>query len=548
MKFLSQKLLPSSSKFSHKKKFLIVIVLFFYHNVAAVKLPNNEKIPAVIVFGDSVVDSGNNNNISTLVKCNFPPYGRDFVGQRPTGRFGNGRVPSDLIAKLVGVNKILPAYLDPKLKIQDLLTGVSFTSCGSGYDPLTPKIVSVLSLSDQIDMFKTYINKITAAVGKESAATILSKSIYIVCTGSNDIVNTYFSTPLRRPRYDISAYTDLMVESASSFFQELYGLGARRIGVVSLPPIGCLSSQRTLRGGRDRGCLETINQAASLFNSKLSPEVDAFNMRLPEARLVYLDVYNTLLSLIRNPTQYGFEVMDQGCCGTGNIKVSILCTRYSPGTCNDASKYIFWDSYHPSKKGYEVITPMVFDSQTSNSSVKFLSIVIVLFLFHYASGTAVKLPENKKIPAVIVFGNSIVDPGNNNNIKTTVKANFPPYGRDFIERRPTGRFNNGRVPSDFIAESTGVKKILPPYLDPNLSLQDLLTGVSFASGGSGYDPLSSQIVSVLSLSDQLDLFKHYIRRINAAIGNERTAIILSKSIYIVCTGTDDIANTYLLHR
>ncbi|XP_068326003.1 GDSL esterase/lipase EXL3-like [Pyrus communis] len=363
MKFLSQKLLPSSSEFSQKKKFLIVIVLFFYHNVAAVKLPNNEKIPAVIVFGDSVVDSGNNNNISTVVKCNFPPYGRDFVGQRPTGRFSNGRVPSDLIAESVGVKKILPAYLDPNLKIHDLLTGVSFASGGSGYDPLTPKIVSVLSLSDQIDMFKTYINKITAAVGKESAATMVSKSIYIVCTGSNDIANTYFSTPLRRPRYDISAYTDLMVESASSFFQELYGLGARRIGVVSLPPIGCLPSQRTLRGGRDRGCSETVNQAASLFNSKLLSEIDTFNTRLPEARLVYLDVYNTLLSLIRNPTQYGFEEMDQGCCGTGNIEVSILCTRFSPGTCNDASNYIFWDSYHPSEKGYEVITPMVFDSQ-----------------------------------------------------------------------------------------------------------------------------------------------------------------------------------------
>lgn len=87
--------------------------------------------------------------------------------------------------------------------------------------------------------------------------------------------------------------------------QELYGLGARRIGVVSLPAIGCVPSLRTLSGGIDRGCSETANQAASLFNSKLSAQIDAFNGRLPEARLVYLDIYNTLLSLIQNPTQYG---------------------------------------------------------------------------------------------------------------------------------------------------------------------------------------------------------------------------------------------------
>lgn len=59
----------------------------------------------------------------------------------------------------------------------------------------------------------------------------------------------------------------------------------------------------------------------------------------------------------------GFEVANKGCCGTGNIEVSVLCTRYSPGTCNDSSKYIFWDSYHPTEKTYEILVPLVFDTQ-----------------------------------------------------------------------------------------------------------------------------------------------------------------------------------------
>ncbi|KAH0973128.1 hypothetical protein GBA52_025284 [Prunus armeniaca] len=37
--------------------------------------------------------------------------------------------------------------------------------------------------------------------------------------------------------------------------QELYDLGARRIGILSLPAIGCVPSQRTLNGGIDRGVL-----------------------------------------------------------------------------------------------------------------------------------------------------------------------------------------------------------------------------------------------------------------------------------------------------
>lgn len=54
-------------------------------------------VPAVIVFGDSVVDTGNNNNLATVFKVNYPPYGKDFYGGQPTGRFSNGKVPPDLI-------------------------------------------------------------------------------------------------------------------------------------------------------------------------------------------------------------------------------------------------------------------------------------------------------------------------------------------------------------------------------------------------------------------------------------------------------------------
>ena len=40
-------------------------------------------------------------------------------------------------------------------------------------------------------------------------------------------------------------------------------------------------------------------------------------------------------------------------------------------------------------------------------------------------------------------------------------------------------------------EELGIKELLPAYLKPNLEGSDLVTGVCFASGGSGYDPLTS---------------------------------------------------------
>ncbi|BAT99952.1 hypothetical protein VIGAN_10149800 [Vigna angularis var. angularis] len=359
MKFLFQNLL------SH----LPLIILWSFaivtqHTSVVLSLPNNEIVPAVIVFGDSIVDTGNNNFINTIFRCNFQPYGKDFGGgNQPSGRFSNGIIPSDIIAAKFGVKKILPPYLDPKLQPQDLLTGVSFASGGSGYDPLTSKSASVLSLTDQLNKFREYKSKIEEIVGENRTSTIVSKGIYILCTGSNDIANTYSFSPIRRAHYDIPAYTDLMTSQATNFLQELYGLGARRIGVIGLPALGCVPSQRTIKGGLLRNCSDSENQATMLFNTKLSSQIDALSKKISEARLVYLDIYNPLLKMIQNPAKYGFEVANKGCCGTGNFEAGILCNSLTPHICSNTENYIFWDSFHPTQEAYNVLCSLVLDNK-----------------------------------------------------------------------------------------------------------------------------------------------------------------------------------------
>ena len=49
-------------------------------------------------------------------------------------------IPFQLLAKELEIKEFLPAYMDPNLQHQDLITGVCFASGGSGYDPLTPKL------------------------------------------------------------------------------------------------------------------------------------------------------------------------------------------------------------------------------------------------------------------------------------------------------------------------------------------------------------------------------------------------------------------------
>lgn len=58
-----------------------------------------ELVPAMFIFGDSLIDNGNNNNLPSFAKANYYPYGIDFSAG-PTGRFSNGYTIVDVVGGL----------------------------------------------------------------------------------------------------------------------------------------------------------------------------------------------------------------------------------------------------------------------------------------------------------------------------------------------------------------------------------------------------------------------------------------------------------------
>ncbi|CAM8919062.1 unnamed protein product [Rhodiola kirilowii] len=321
---------------------------------SAIKIPEDKKFPALLVFGDSIGDPGNNNNMITASKADYPPYGKDFKGGMPSGRFSNGKISGDFIASELSIKEYLPAYQDPNLQPADLITGVSFASGGSGYDPLTSSSSQSTTLAQQLELFKEYKSKLYSLVGENQTNYIIARGLFGVVASTNDILDTYYTIGIRKAQYDISSYTGLMASFAADFLENLYAEGARRIGIFNAPPLGCFPFQRTLSGGAERECVEEINQASQMFNSKLTSVIDSFNSKYSDAKAVIVDVFNPLLSLIKNPKQNGFEVVDKGCCGTGLYEVVLLCSPINhPITCPDASKYVFWDTVHPTETAYK---------------------------------------------------------------------------------------------------------------------------------------------------------------------------------------------------
>ncbi|PHT68468.1 GDSL esterase/lipase [Capsicum annuum] len=93
--------------------------------------------------------------------------------------------------------------------------------------------------------------------------------------------------------------------------------------------------------------------------------------------------------------------------------------------------------------------------------------------------------------AIIIFGDSAADVRNNDYILTLFKANYPPYGRDFVTYQPTGRFCNGKLVIDMTADALGFTTYPSADLSPQASGKNLLIGANFASASAGYDDKTS---------------------------------------------------------
>ncbi|KAG2669871.1 hypothetical protein I3843_14G055500 [Carya illinoinensis] len=327
----------------------------------ATKFTTSPKFPAILIFGDSTVDDGNNNYIRTLFKSNHRPYGRDFPDHIPTGRFSNGKLVSDFIASVLRIKEtIVPPFLDPNLSDEELCTGVSFASAGSGYDNLTTVATGAISMFKQIEYFKKYLVRLKGIVGEADAKKIVNGALYLLSAGTNDFIFNFYDLPRRRLQFNISGYHEFLQNRIQIFIEDLYNLGCRKMCIAGLPPIGCLPIQMTARfeNRRDRKCLEDENLDAENYNQKLVkllPQVQAY---LPGSKLVYADVYEPLIHMINHPEKYGLVETKRGCCGTGLIEVGPLCNAIIP-ICKKSSEYLFWDSAHPSETANQYVSQYI---------------------------------------------------------------------------------------------------------------------------------------------------------------------------------------------
>ncbi|KAF3453433.1 hypothetical protein FNV43_RR03873 [Rhamnella rubrinervis] len=337
-----------------------VLGFFILFIVSRVTFSEAQKVPGIYVFGDSLVDVGNNNYFTTVVRVNHPHNGIDFPDHKPTGRFSNGKVTADFLAEKVGL-PTSPPYLSLTNMLNknnaSFLSGISFASGAAGILDITNKDLAI-SMNKQVKYYTTSVyEEVVQQLGASEALNHLSKSLFYIVIGNNDIMKYFDRLPVTQQPQE---FVDSMILTLKQQLKQLYNYGGRKFVIAGSGPIGCIPLQRH-KNNKTLECKQDVNSACLMYNEGLKSMSQELKSELKDINYSYFDTYNFFSNLIQKPVSYGFAEVKVACCGVVDaIDVKHLCRRTS-SYCSDRSNYLFWDPYHPSEAASRIVADAVFD-------------------------------------------------------------------------------------------------------------------------------------------------------------------------------------------
>ncbi|KAJ1254785.1 hypothetical protein BS78_K326900 [Paspalum vaginatum] len=295
--------------------------------------------PPLYVLGDSTLDVGNNNYLpgADVRRANRRYYGIDFPGF-PAGRFSNGQNTADFVGII-------------QLATTALTTGVSYASADAGILDST-NAGRCIPLSRQVQYFNATRAAMVATVGSGKATRMLSRSVFLVGVGSNDLFVFGFAERARNrsaaeQQSDGAELLANLISNYSATITELHSMGARKFAVINVGPVGCVPIFRRLDAAGQ--CDAGLNQLAAAFDDALRSLLAGLAERLPGLVYTIGDYFALAQDALAKPLLFGFTDIAAACCGSGRLLADADCMPNST-LCANRGQHVFWDLYHPSKQ------------------------------------------------------------------------------------------------------------------------------------------------------------------------------------------------------
>ncbi|XP_028763298.1 GDSL esterase/lipase 5-like [Neltuma alba] len=338
------------------RKLMILCVMINIVIGNKICLPENQPA-ALFVFGDSLFEVGNNNFIKTIpfLQANCAPYGHTTFFKYATGRFSDGLVLPDFIAKYANL-PLLPPYLRTASNDgDDYIYGANFASAGAGALVETRQGTAI-DLKTQVSHFKQVGKLLEQKLGDAEAKALLSNAVYIFSIGGNDYSAPFLTTSstVVLP-YPQAQFVDVVIGNISSAIHEIYKEGGRKFGLLNVGPMNCFPIFRMMKNGSSLdACQEEEASGIARLHRKVLPTMlQKLEKQLEGFKYSLTDFYGALVEVMKYPSRYGFKEGEVACCGGGTYRGDYSCggkrgiEEYE--LCENVNDYVYFDSIHPSE-------------------------------------------------------------------------------------------------------------------------------------------------------------------------------------------------------
>jgi phospholipase/lecithinase/hemolysin len=276
--------------------------------------------PELIVFGDSLSDSGNfyiNTGEYSVQPFELVPSAPYALGGF---HFTNGHTWVEILASLM---RDLPSG-GPALRRPGRFTNYAYGTARSR--PGT----TGLDLGDQVGMFLS-----------DFGGQAPREAVYVMWTGGNDVRDALGALQLDPTGATSVGILQAAIAATADSIVALNGSGARVFLVLNAPNIAVTPVVRALGADAQVAAL----QLTMLYNQGLSQAIGNLAV-LPGIDIEQLDVFHILGQLIEDPESYGFVNVTEACIAPATINGAI---------CDRPNDYLFWDGIHPTRAGHRFL-------------------------------------------------------------------------------------------------------------------------------------------------------------------------------------------------
>lgn len=268
--------------------------------LSSVQFVSANAINRVVVFGDSLSDAGNVNDLT----WGFAPGSAYYQG-----RFSNGPVWAEQLANRLGLSAPTPSRFNG----YDYAHGGVHSGPGSTW--LFFPLFSAPNVGEQINQYLT----------REPAR---SDDLYTVWSGANDF-------------FDGVTDINLVANNMRDHVLALANAGAEHISVSNLPLLG---DTPRFRNTPDRA---TWNARTQAYNIALASRIEAIRPSL-SANIYFVDVASMFADVLSNPSNYGLT--------------NVTEPAYNGDTTvPNADDYLFFDEIHPTRRGHDFLSRNAFE-------------------------------------------------------------------------------------------------------------------------------------------------------------------------------------------